>query len=399
MEATMKKLVLKSFILLFSFILINCSSTPNPERLDNYLIRQMRQAKIPGVSAIILTEGKVSWTGNFGYASLEDNIPVTENTLFAVASCSKPVTATAIMMIYENGFISLDSDINEYLPFSIRNPHFPNDEITIRMLLSHTSSLLDNIDVYLSQYTIESGGGDSSISLEEYIYNYFNQEGIYYDPVLNFNTELGPGKVYNYCNMGYALLGYILEQVTGQPFDEFCNKNIFTPLNMYETAWFLKDIDISKLAVPYDVQEDSITPICYYGFPSYPDGQLRTSALEYANFISMLLNDGSYNGEEILQPETINEFFKVQYPEVDAYQAIAWDYDSFESPMIRKFMGYKMSHLGGDPGIATMTIIDPEKKAAVIIFANGLYDESFQAMKAYWYDIVKALCTRAGIMI
>lgn len=356
----------------------------------------MEKAKIPGLAALIMKDGEISWTGRYGLANIDEGREVMEETFFMIASCSKTVTATAIMLLYEDRLIDLDDAINTYLPFDLTNPHFPEDDITIRMLLTHTSSLLDDWDVLDPLYTIESGGGDSHISLEEFIYDYFHPNGDYYSEKNNFQQRKAPGTDYEYCNMNFALLGYLLELACGQPFDLYCEENIFTPLEMDETSWFLKDVDVSKLAMPYSVENDTFIPVGHYGFPDYPDGQIRTNVLEFANFVSVFLNDGLYRGESFLKTETVEEFLSIQFPKAAPHQAIAWNYDEFESFFVRSFLGYKPAHTGGDPGVATITVMDPNKKAAVIIFANGISGH-FLSAKAYYFDILKALCKKAGI--
>ena len=118
----------------------------------------------------IVENDQIIWKGAYGYASIEQNKPVGDSTIFHIASISKLLTGTALMQLWEEGLFDLDDDINNYLPFEIRNPNYPDDPITFRMLLTHTSSINDDWTqlIYLYTYII-----DSPVSLESFVENYF----------------------------------------------------------------------------------------------------------------------------------------------------------------------------------------------------------------------------------
>ena len=115
-----------------------------PSTLDSFIVAKMDQYHFPGLSACIVKDDQIIWKNVYGYANIEENRLVTDSTLFFLASVSKPVTGTAIMQLWEQGLFNLDDDINNYLPFQVRNPSHPNDPITFQMLLTHTSSIYDN---------------------------------------------------------------------------------------------------------------------------------------------------------------------------------------------------------------------------------------------------------------
>ena len=116
----------------------------NPTDLDRFILEGMKKAKVPGLAATVVKEGKVLWTGAYGWANLEQKIPVPNETLFQIASVSKPVTACAMMQLVEQGKLTLDADINEAPPFPVRNPKHPKVPITLNHLLPHTSRIRDN---------------------------------------------------------------------------------------------------------------------------------------------------------------------------------------------------------------------------------------------------------------
>ena len=164
----------------------------------------MKRADIIGMQVGYINESH-EWYRSYGVKDNKTKKRVNDSTLFMIASCSKPVTALAVLKLYDQGKIDLDDNINKYLPFSITNPFNPTDSITFRMLLSHTSSIKDNWEVLDPLYTLETGG-DSPIELSDFIKDYFQQSGKYFDANENFFNEK-PSEYWEYSNMGYALLG------------------------------------------------------------------------------------------------------------------------------------------------------------------------------------------------
>src|SRR5690349_3250215 len=163
--------------------------------------------RVPGVSAAIVKHGAVACTAVAGDARIETGEPVAPDTIFAWASVSKTVTATAAMILHDEGRFELDDDINGYLPFPVANPNCPGTPITFRQLLTHTSSILDNLDIYDASYTI----GDSPIALGDFVRGYVTPGGGYYDHDWNFADEC-PGTIDDYSNVAIGLLGYLVEQ-------------------------------------------------------------------------------------------------------------------------------------------------------------------------------------------
>ena len=128
----------------------------------------------------------------------------------------------------------------------------------------------------------------------------------------------------------------------------------------------------------------------HYGYADYPDGQLRTTVADYARFLQVLLNDGKINGKAFIQPSTVQEFIRIQYPEVNKHQAIAWNYNEFESFIYYLLMPRLPSHTGADPGVATVVSFDPETRSAGIIFSNSP-TITFGGQKIFYQEMMKKL--------
>jgi len=367
---------------------------PGNSDWDQYFIKKMDRAHIVGLQAASIQNGELYWLGSYGMKEYNSEKRVNDSTLFMIASCSKPVTALGIMLLYERGKLELDDPVNKYLPFSVINPHHREKDITIRMLLTHTSSLRDNWDIISPLYTLPEGG-DSPLELYQYVRDYFKEGGQYYDPDSNFH-RYGPGDKYDYCNMGYAMLGLLIEQISGQAFTNFMQEDIFEPLGMHSSFWFLSEIPHSNIARPHEVHHSTkrnpVEPkiLNHYGYPDFPDGQLRTTVSDYAQVIKLMLNEGKVNGRPYLMPATVEEFLKIQYPSVAKYQAIAWNYNEFENFIYYLLMPRLPSHTGADPGVATVVSFNPVKRTGAIIFSNSP-TTSFLGRKIFYQEMIKKL--------
>jgi CubicO group peptidase (beta-lactamase class C family) len=285
------------------------------------------------------------------------------------------------MQLWEKGLLDLDSDVNVYLPFSVRNPRFPDIPITIKQLLTHTSSIHDS-PVYEKSYECRK----PKLSLKQWNEYYFEIDGIFYDKNKNF-TKYQPGTNREYSNVGFGLLGYIVEEVSKIPFNDYCRKNIFEPLGMVNTGWFYNEVDtnnqitnyyfldkksindseLQKLALNKPTRKDlhSNIPLCKYSFPTYPDGGIITSVRELSIFLRAMINDGTYENIQILQKETIDKMLTVYIEEEGAeqLQGLCWNKSIFKS-----FWG----HSGGDYGIHTYMYLNRANSVGIITFQNSI---------------------------
>ncbi len=357
----------------------------NDENLNTFIEKKMGKSGIQGISAVIIKKGKIDWSGNYGYADLANSRKITDDTIFQIASVSKTITGTAIMQLYERGLVDLDVSINTYLPFSIINPYFAGDDITLRMLLQHKSSLIDNDFVINSLYTISSGLGDPDVTLDEFVRAYYLINGKWYNSKKNF-LKRRPGTEYCYSNAAFALLGYILEQVTGKAFNEYCNENIFTPLNMTSTGWFTTEINPKNMTVHYYKGE----PLKPYSFATYPDGALKTTTKDYAKFLIAIMNGGIYNGRRILNVSTVNEMFPEKYTD-----NLVWDHNPLSTFLIKTGNQSLQGHSGGDPGIFTIVYFNPRKATGVVFFMNSTTSIDFRIFNVI--SILKRLNSVARI--
>jgi CubicO group peptidase (beta-lactamase class C family) len=278
--------------------------TSNLANIDFFIENQLQIQHKPGLAAVIIKGDSIVWSQNYGYAILQDSLPVSDTILFNAFSIGKSLTASCVLQLWEDGLLTLEQDINCFLPFQIDNPWVTSDSITARMLMSHTSSIKD-YNMY-NHVVI----GDPTESLGSFLANYLSSGGSYYNPGNFLNQP--PGSAYVYSNFGSALNGYLIEPLTGSLFSTYARNNLLIPLQMNHSAWFLNELNINNLAVGYDYTGGNYQPNPHYGVAAYPGMSLRSNVFELANYLIMLMNGGSFNGVQVLNPATIDSMMTLQ---------------------------------------------------------------------------------------
>jgi len=268
----------------------------------------MKLAHMPSLSACIIKNDSIIWYNGYGYYDRKNGEIPTKDTVYMVASISKTFTATAILQLYEQGLFDLDDNISEYLHFDLKNPKYPNVNITFRMLLAHQSSLTKAKFLFPLYFTFLG-----------YSFNWLDDflrpgSGIYYKDAWQ---EVSPGEEYCYSDIGFAILGHIVEILSNQSFYDYCNEHIFQPLNMTNTSFQLCDFEYSNLAVPYFWVPGFYIPLPHLdtGEVPHPAGGLRTTISDLSHYLIAYMNNGVYNDRRILENVTIDLMHSVQYPE------------------------------------------------------------------------------------
>ncbi|SIO04053.1 serine hydrolase domain-containing protein [Algoriphagus halophilus] len=396
----MNSLTIKILLGISFLCTLNLQAQSDHSKLDKYFEKKMKSAGRIGMQAAYIANGELIWVGSYGIKTDQKEDLINDSTLFMVASISKPVTALALMKLYDEGRVSLDADINDLLPFEVVNPYFLEEKITVRMLLTHLSSIRDNWKILEPLYTLGKGGGDSPMSLEEFLRAYLVEGGQFYDSANNF-YHIQPLEEEHYSNVGYALIGYLVEVISGKPFNEYMAEEIFEPLNMDNTYWFLSEVPDSNIATPHNLPYKETDfkgtqVLDHFGYPSYPSGQLRTTVSDYAQFVKLMVNRGMVDDFQFLKEETVEEFLKVQYPDIAKWRAISWSMNEFENPIYNMIMPRRPSHTGLDPGMNSVVSFDPETRSGVIIFSNSP-TTTFRTEKIIYLDMVKRLFKEAKL--
>jgi len=281
------------------------SSVP---KLDSLIQAEMATYGIPGLAACVVHGDELSWHGEYGFARLEDFVPVADTTAFDLASVSKTATAAALMQLCERGAFGLDDDINASLPFSVRHPAYPSTPITYRMLLTHTSGIAD----YWPTFQALQRQGDPDVGLRRFVAGYLVPGGEFYDSANNF-CPWQPGGAYQYSNLAIALAGYLVEARTDS-FHHYTRDSLFLPLGMTRTIWYFRDIDTNSMAMPYYVSDGLHHRYGHQSLPDVPAGTMKSSAPQLGRFLSMMLGWGELDGTRVLDSATVALMTTIQYP-------------------------------------------------------------------------------------
>ena len=315
----MRLTIILSIILIFTI-----QSVAQVNTLDQKLQNIKNQYNLVGMSVTVTKGNNVVFSKGYGLRDVSRNLLVDDSTVYRIASISKMITATALMILYDQGLFNLDDDVSNYLGFTLRNPNFPNDVITFRKLLSHTSSLRDGTgyDAFLSA-TYNNNPPPALQSL-------LTVGGAYYTSDM-FSSSKSPSENYfTYANINYGVIGTLVERLSNKRFDIFCKEKIFQPLQI-SGSFNIQDIqNINNVAVLYRRSGGSWVPqfdnyggikpsprdlsnyvIGTNGVIFAPQGGLRISTNDLAKFMLMIKNGGIYNGVRILNDSTVQ---KMLYP-------------------------------------------------------------------------------------
>jgi CubicO group peptidase (beta-lactamase class C family) len=348
----------------------------------------MQLGHFPSISACIIKNDSIVWYKGYGRAKLFPRKAPTPDTIYAVGSLSKPVTATAVMQLWERGYFDLDDDINDYLDFSVRNPYYPDTPITFRMLLAHYSGLTDNENLH-SYYLFLL----YMLNKKDYPYplikDVITPEGKFYRP--DFWEDFKPGTRRAYTNLNYMLLEHIIEAITGQSFTDFCEKNIFEPLNMTNTSFYFDDLKDKELAGAYHNLGSLYFPIPYIDV-GYSYGGMKTSISDFSQFVLAYINEGVWNGYRLLNESTVKMMLTVQFQNTSSYnysrQGLGWQY-------FGSFLGSRtFGHIGHTPGGSGAVFMNITDNFAQVFFINRYLFFIRPRILFAWFTLISNFATK-----
>jgi CubicO group peptidase (beta-lactamase class C family) len=310
-------------------------STERLNRIDSVLNSAIKEQRIKGAVALVTRNGKVAYQKAFG--EMDEGKPMRNDAIFRFCSMSKPVTAAAVMMLWERGLFNLDDPIANYIP-EFRDMKVlvmdKNEEkgyrldpakkpITIRQLLTHTSGLSYG---FFARPVIGQCYLDNDVSDGFRITNGTIADGV--KRLAKCPLVFQPGEGFEY-SLSFDVLGRFVEVVSGMPFDKFLQKNLFDPLKMKDTSFFVAAEKVGRLAALYEPSKGGLNKVdkratrgaftetpstiydslySYEGPKTYFSGGagLHSTAADYARFAQMLANGGALEGARLLSPATVN---------------------------------------------------------------------------------------------
>lgn len=337
-------------------------------KIDQSLLNIDSSGILPGFGVAVFDKDQIFFQKGYGFADKESNRAYTPQTVQIIASVTKSINGMALMKLVDQGKINLDDPVNKYLPFELINPRFPKVPITLRHLATHTGSI-DDPEVYAKSYVFTSALNKSqwpqawhkiiptyenngAMDLAEFLSKIVPKSGEWYDK--NMYLRKKPGKKYVYSNLGAALLGYIVEWVSGLDYRTFVKQEILDPLGMTSSTWYLEEID-SSIHTRYYLE--NYHPVPNYSINTYPDGGLYSTVEDLSKFLQEVLK--GYAGEgTLLSQNSYREMLKIQSPVAE--EGIGWD---FSFPCC-------IGHSGNDFGTTTLMFFEPTTGIGRIIFAN-----------------------------
>ena len=389
-------------IIMTSTVLPNISSNCDTKNQNistgfNFKIKLLMWLNhIPSLVICVIKENNVIFMDSYGFSNYYLRDKARNDNIYLAGSISKTITATALMQLYEKGLFDLDDNINMYIPFEIKNPKYPEINITFRMLLSHQSSLND--------FGIKVGQIPA-------ILDYAYSNNTYY-PLLKmmlvpgeelyneqYYLDYPPGKNARYCELGYAIVGYLIETISGLTLEKYCQDNIFKPLNMINTSFSSSNLNQKKLMKPYTLILQKLIPFVskeYISFnpivqrllplPKYdfkfldPPAGIWTNSEDLSHFLIAHMNSGKYNGVSILDKSTVDIMHTLQYPnstdsllanfmagKLKLQHGLGWFFIDL--------LGVKLEgHAGASPGYnCHMYVVNATngEKTGLILLANG----------------------------
>ncbi|MEN9976615.1 MAG: hypothetical protein RIR36_775 [Bacteroidota bacterium] len=321
----------------------------------------MKENPVMGLSVAVVKDNKFIYTHSFGLKDAETNAPLTNDNIFRIASISKSFSATAVMQLVEANKLKLDQDVSELVGFKVRNPKFPETVITLRLMLSHLSSINDS----QGYFSLDSINPAKSANWENCYNNY------------------EPGKRYMYCNLNFNMIGTIIEKVSGERFDAYIQNHILKPLQLYG-GYYVNELDKSKFATIYEYQPDAakfvVSPNAYaprttevaayqmgYSTPIFsPTGGMKISAKDLATYMMMHANYGKYNGVRIISKKS-SKLMQTAVSDVAPY---GFALETPGSIMDGKKM---IGHTGSAYGLFSAMFFDPQEKYGIVVISNGCH--------------------------
>lgn len=366
------------FLVIGIFISIGVRAQNYSDTLTLELTNHFNSSDLPGFSVAIVSENEVLYENSFGYANKESQIDFETTTIQNLGSVSKTVVGLALIKAIEEGKLTMDTEINNILPFQVVNPSFKDSPILIRHLANHTSTILDTKNYgktyILDENFIENENihqdflgflrSHSSIELKDFLFNVMNKEGDWYRKKNFLKAE--PGSTKEYSNLNAALTAYIIEIATETPFEEYTQTNIFEPLGMYNTSWKIEKENIGKMSTLYFPAGKQVPR---YQLITYPDGGLFTNTEDLSNYLQEMIK--AYSGNSTYLPA---EYAKLMLPGDDDMNRAFWGMGE---------QSRNIGHGGSDPGIQTDLQFNADRKIGRIILTNVNAEDNETLWKQY----------------
>lgn len=350
-----RKLVVAAFVL-FSAVRVDGQVAA---RAEVEIAAIMAKYQAIGTAAVVVKNYDIVYSHSFGLKNVETGEALENDDIFRIASISKSFVTTGIMQLVEAGKLSLEDDVSDLIGFRVRNPNFPDSVITLRLILSHRSSINDKN----GYFTLDALNPDKNP-----------------DWAKAYNTY-APNKGYQYCNLNFNLAGTILEKYSGERFDRYIHRHILEPLGVYG-GYNVDVLDSNRFVTLYAFEGDTIgfraSPEAYqsraeamktyvmgYSTPVFsPTGGMKMSAEDLARVMMMHMHYGDANGTHILSEESSRAMQTVRTPESGYGMSLRTIEDLIPGKAL-------IGHEGVAYGLYSAMYFRPQEQFGIVVITNG----------------------------
>lgn len=313
----------------------------------------LKENEIPGASIALVNKDSVIWSGGIGYANYEDQEQATATQLFRVGSVSKSFVAMGILQLVEEGELSLNEKVQKLVPeIKIKNPWRETDPVRIKHLLEHTAGF---DDMHFSEFI--NANDNPRMPLEE---------ALAITPASRV-VRWKPGTRFSYSNPGYGVAGYIIEKVTGQRYEQYLKEQVLEPIGMDQSSFTYTDSVQQQLVSGY---RDNYEPAEYQHIYLRPSGMLHSSANEMAQFVRLMLNDGDWNGQSIVEDSLLHRM-ETPMTSLAAKHGYKQGYGLGVKSSTAQGYSY-LGHAGGIPGFSAQYMYFPEHNRGFVLLVNSM---------------------------
>ena len=351
--------------------------TETLKNLDERVIAFMNKFALPGMCIGVVQDGKLVYGKGFGEAEAESKRPVTDETVFRIASISKTFTAIAVMQLFEQGKFKLDDPVNDYLKtYQVLHPDPNAPAVTIRHLLTHTSGIGEMRD--LKDLAL-------SMVLSEKMYDDF-KEGVppldeYFEGLLA--PDVYPEKKWAYANNAFATLGQLIEDVSGESFEHYMVHHVFEPLGMQHSDFTMSERVHDLLAQGYIMKKGLLEAVDYVEFPGRAAGTAMSNVQEMGLYLAALMNGGANANGTVIKPETLKKMMSPFYREDPHLAAMGLGF------FLEDLDGHTAAWHGGSlPGFNSALWVAPDDKLGVFVSANANTRMIYHFGKAVLRDLI-----------
>ena len=324
-------------------------------KLDSVLEEIYDRWELPGLAVAIIEQTEISFLKTLGFQNLETHLPLTSQSLFSSMSISKTFTSVAVMQLVEAGRVSLDTPVQEYLPyFKLADPR--TKQITIRQILSHTSGMPDMDEMeYIRLWKnpqMDAGAAERMVR-----------------SLSGLELAHPPGEAFLYSNIAYNILGDLIAKVSGVPFETYMRQKVLIPSGMPNSTFLLDEVPSELLAMPHlRLPEMTVSPYYPFDRADGPSSNLLTNIVEMGCWAQMCLNRGKVGGIQVLQPESFATLWtpvvKRNWPPLYAYMGLGWNLGSLQDTRT-------VSHGGAGAGMNAFLLVLPDLGRAGVMMYNA----------------------------